>query len=455
MWLEHSNQWPKVKTQNTRLISRPGFWIDSEDQFGSRTIPNKCGNKDHHVFQIVGTSVDMKFGSSGGTILAPDIQQTFGDGIGEYTAQELLGIGVATGAIWDRSKYNHDEWDSAGPVPVEADNGYDGKNANWFTGIVDPTFLRRDDPEKFQTHKDDPKVRERGEHRGCIPCRRYNASDECIELEYEGASRTTTAGNGNVSDKPFQSKGTKEDDERSARPGTTERLVRCKYQADLSPLFINNRPAVLPGMMIGVMGASAKNSRYIGDFQLICAPFSSQSYTKNWRFLHNKGAAPPWYYSLIKGFRGWGNFAQLMHKRFLQKVGAPKGQMVRPVPMKLCPPNYLMNGISVRTDGKGILGVLSLECRKPLNPGTRQNAAGADQISVYLDASESGVDGYTLYGNDYSLDQRVGNPSRNIGSNEKIERFSCENFVLSALEMTHNHRGELVQFVPKCTPYEL
>lgn len=215
---------------------------------------------------------------------------------------------------------------------------------------------------------------------------------------------------------------------------------------------------------MGFMGASKgpfNNEEGVSDIYVICAPASSRSFTENWHLLRTMGSVLPWSHNPknnltnIKGRRAWGNLNSAMHQAYTVRSNAPKGQMIRPLPMKFCPPNYIMDGINVKVyNHKGIAGIVALHCRKSFNPHA-QEPKGDDEILVYLDAEVEDSEGFTIFGKPYTLSQRLGNLGITTQRSYEIEVRCPNNGFISGLEMTHDHTGLLEHLHPKCTAYPL
>lgn len=156
----------------------------------------------------------------------------------------------------------------------------------------------------------------------------------------------------------------------------------------------------------------------------------------------------------IKGRRSWGPFHAMMNHSHAIDDNRAKGTKVHPVATKFCPPNYILDGIRVKTTRKKIRGITGLHCRQSANNNAAP-IAGSPTVIVGLDAGESGVEGYEMFGNPYTLDQRIGNPRKFPLTNEVEFTFVCENGFLSGLELSHDKFGQLDNFRPFCTSYQL
>ena len=452
LWMEHANSWPGAKGEEipiVRLISRPGF---VEQGISERQIPNDCGGK-HTIRGLVPTSLDGIGGSSGGNILAPNIHQQLADNTGNFTRPDMLTIGVLHGSRHSPN-FSEEIWEKAGPASVDRDN------VNYFTGISDASIPSRDTPET-PILTGAPKACSEDQTENCIPCEEYNNGGRCIKTVREESVYTSSPGG---EDLPIDPRWIPEDDESSEQERIGDRYVNCGFTQEGAPYSgnsYNQGGEYYPGAMVGIMGASKGKfgkEDFISDLYAICAPLSLESYTENWRFLYVKGSVLPLSISGIKHRRSWAMLNTISNEAYTINDNTPqKGHKFRPIAMKFCPPKYLMDGLDFAVTKEGITGVKSLHCRKPTETASPYPVAGPHTLDVYLDASEAGVEGYTIFGEQYTLDQRIGNVNLvgNIAAGRTID-FRCQNNgFLVGLEMSHNANGVLDKFHPYCTPFDL
>lgn len=82
---------------------------------------------------------------------------------------------------------------------------------------------------------------------------------------------------------------------------------------------------------------------------------STVSYTEKWRFLMLKGSFLPWKTSNIYGRRAWGPLQVVGTESYtINNNAPPKGHLIRPLPMKICPPNYYLNGVEAHLTESGV-----------------------------------------------------------------------------------------------------
>lgn len=453
VWLEHMNQWPVDSHDLVRLISRPGYPISGAQNM--LTSLNSCTGEQHDLTGVVAHTLDSKKGSSGGAILS-NYNELDEEGY-PLPESKLAVFGIHTASKVDTDLFTQGgDWLEVGPASAEEPNPvWDGENANFFTGISNPTLLR-EDPNPVVTSPGDPEACEPGETYGCIPCKDYNGQDECIEFMY---SEPEIIGSITVPVIPID---VPEDDPSSREERYGARRVNCTFNAAGEPYSHwdwHFKRKIYPGMIVGLMGASVGPFNFedsVGDLLAICAPLSSKSYTENWHFLHVKGSVLPPFLTNLRGRRDWGPLNSMITDSYTINDDSPTlGHEIRPTPMKFCPPTYIMKSVKVRLNGLGIEGIFELGCKRSANPNAPEvGTNGGEEIVVGLSAeAELGADEYEMFGDTYTLDQRIGNPNASETGDNLTDQV-CDGFV-SGLTMIHDKNGSLLHLSIVCTPYQL
>ena len=191
LWLQHANAWPDRRSgESTRLISRPGYTLQEfeyAEDIGVRFVENLCGDKAHWLQDTVLTSLDLKAGSSGGMVMAPNIHQFLADGTYDLVTQEMIGIGVAGGSTGAGSY-----WSDAGPFSIAEPSAdiYLGDEHNYYTAILNSAFPS-DETDGPLTNLDDPRTCREDETKGCVPSKKFNADGDCIIAKDEPSTYPT------------------------------------------------------------------------------------------------------------------------------------------------------------------------------------------------------------------------------------------------------------------------
>lgn len=194
----------------------------------------------------------------------------------------------------------------------------------------------------------------------------------------------------------------------------------------------------------------------IGTLFAVCAPLSSMPYTDNWELLQLKGGSVPYEKDSIGGRLGWGPLNRSLQYAYELRTHGEREEefpAVRPVSMKLCPPNTVVNGATFRTVGEGEFGprhaggLVSLSCTALRN--NSQDPLFPDYIAYLSDSVDPDLQSYPLDGKPFPLTQRIGEPVGFGG----MDIQGCQNSdkpVATGLETTHDNDGRLIQVKLLC-----
>lgn len=372
-----------------------------------------------------------------------------GPGIAESSMWPLRAIGAVQGARIDfegvdekhavqwlepieRPRYEPGRED-AGPAEDDSTGVY-----SQFTGFVPEDMARLDrdphpgaDPDSGDPSRPTPKLAD------LVPtCKEWSgAPGSSFCMLWEGQEVVTPDGGQEIS--VYET-----DEDKLQDPDTGRGVAIGCYEPGIEG----------PGVAVGIHGGLAfkglgptqpperivEEGGGLGSFYFICAPYSGISYTENWRFLRVKGGSIPRELDTVSGPYRWGFFDDFFSRVYEQRYHPDMegGVMVRPASAKMCPPNYLMNGLTFARSAEGrFLGVKSLRC---VSPESNSGKGGNDVLTVYLKDSDVVQDrgwstferdfDYALRGKDFSLSQYVGYPE-------------CSGTNCSLLECPNDDRG--------------
>lgn len=179
---------------------------------------------------------------------------------------------------------------------------------------------------------------------------------------------------------------------------------------------------------------------------MVCAPWTRKPFTDNWQFLFWTGKKATT--DRIKSVNDspFNFLSRGLTSSFEQRIIESLGTMVRPISMKTCPPNFLLNGINVihhqtGSGGKYVVGIESLRCVDSsavpslidvcLNPLNESPTC----VSSSLDWSSSSVQNYYhINGNKFSISQEIGN---NLQGSQSLTLIGCsQNEVINSIVLS-------------------
>jgi hypothetical protein len=219
---------------------------------------------------------------------------------------------------------------------------------------------------------------------------------------------------------------------------------------------------VVAGVIVGFVGATVNETNMvvgetsIGSLLAVCAPLSSLPYTDNWEHLYVKGALSEPGQDNSGGRRGWQTLQEHLNYVYEKRSVTHNSQQIsqiRPLSMKLCPPNFLLNGVKISTFGDGEFGMehasglVGLECVAPEN-----NPQSFSETSVFLDAF---VDQYTIDGIPFSLAQKIGLVDGGEEDGRTSRILKCDDNkrpFAHGFESILDEDGRLTQFMLLCGP---
>jgi hypothetical protein len=210
------------------------------------------------------------------------------------------------------------------------------------------------------------------------------------------------------------------------------------------------------GAVVGIRGfpgqVSGSGTRGIGSFEAVCGPLDIISWVDNWSWLRAYGPSSPidvdpeGTYGRSPLFPNNFTLFRALNTEFYRQPGPDSERPIsRPMPMKLCPPNHLLNGFNVTqsTDGARIERIDSLIC-------SPQHSSAANLMEVPLWIPEESRQGYeyTVAGEPYSLSQEIGNQ---IARGRQI-KISCPLFeVAYKIQVAYNDAQQLSGLWLACT----
>ena len=212
-----------------------------------------------------------------------------------------------------------------------------------------------------------------------------------------------------------------------------------------------------PGVAIGFVGSKSflgeypllrdrlgGNSPVLGSLKMICTPWSSVPFVYNWQFLFWMGRSSSWdkMRSINNGpmdFLSRGLTSSFEVREILPESPPFPSSIIRPVSMKTCPPNYLMQGFNViyNDNPRYIIGIESLICLSThiipktvtvcLDPSNIElSSNGCQRSDLQWNNAEQF---YTLNGRRFSLSQEIGqnklDPSY-THSSPRLEPIRCQ-----------------------------
>lgn len=213
---------------------------------------------------------------------------------------------------------------------------------------------------------------------------------------------------------------------------------------------------------IGSAKTDEKGPKVVADLRPICGPWTGAPYTENWRHLKVEG---PTY--------GYGDHtvnpstARPMLHEALIEMSEMRGVQVRPASMKMCPPNYLPDMITIRvleeevdenTTNTYVASLDTLRCirARPIEEETDELVFVRLHDMEWNQAEEvyglTHYAGYTVAGEPFRLEQRIGYPNEaRINQLEPQDR-SCAPGVIRGLSREYDSSGRLKDVSVECVP---
>lgn len=394
----HYNTWPDDTAETVvPLISNPGFTDAKGVSCASNPKACSLDSNQQWIHDPVGyqhciaTTLDGREGSSGGALAYQPK-----DKVGHFFLRARgLDQGCAAPTA-DSCKL----WDLQNSVQLEPER----PEANWqsiFT-TADEDVKRWADRDKSYGPNPDPfnPVPHQLESDGTPKC--TGDKDPQTELcrSFSKPESNDVWGNPpDIDELPIQTYDGSQD---STTP-EEHRSVRflCNYSGfrQLGP-----RMRTHAGIALGLVGTATKpdaNDGVVGSLGIICGPWSAIAWSDNWRFLMINGR------QMKQGLDAAGDFVP----RAMLSWALPLSYEVRvdpnisepyprPISMKMCPPNYFLNGVWVNEQDGILAGIAALQCETP----------DGDERVESLDAPSAKYGNYTMAGRKYPLDQRIGTP---------------------------------------------
>jgi hypothetical protein len=138
-------------------------------------------------------------------------------------------------------------------------------------------------------------------------------------------------------------------------------------------------------------------------------------------------------------------------------------ETLHPVSFKMCPPNYVMNGIRllVGKDSQEVVGVSQIQCvpvnDKPIFGTDAQTYGPIEGFQLWADADEEFDDFYMAKSGNkepFSLEQRIGIPHGPTASTfldiEDVAVGCEDNKAVVSLKWTRNKDGALIGLTSEC-----
>jgi hypothetical protein len=174
-----------------------------------------------------------------------------------------------------------------------------------------------------------------------------------------------------------------------------------------------------PGIALGFIGNSTNPSAQgmIENLHVVCGPWSSAPYVDNWSFIFHIGRSFNGNSDTILGAKipyvGRLRYSVMRFSELREYVGSLIHTHLRPISLKMCPPNYALNGIVFVYEDFKISGIESLICVKT-NPDV--------ETSIFLVKSmKNNDDIHFMNGDPFDISQRIGkNTAENPNSKKEI-----------------------------------
>ena len=223
------------------------------------------------------------------------------------------------------------------------------------------------------------------------------------------------------------------------------------------------------GYFVGLTGAAHYGANraqdHLGYMGAICAPWSVQPWSDHWSFLRVVTRA--WFEQLgtpaRSAWQGW--LYDYLRRAYVALTPAQTNggaeYPVRPVPMKMCPPNYALSAMRAAIDRTNenqhhVLGVLRLRCVRVVN-----RADIPQQLEVHM-SPPNGEPRHTLTLQGtapriYPLRQDIGQVDEALHPQDNYQKWiGCDsNSVLTALQVHTVRDADRVRITgmfPACNP---
>ncbi len=202
-----------------------------------------------------------------------------------------------------------------------------------------------------------------------------------------------------------------------------------------------NEEGPIPGVLTGFRGFETMfidEDRALGTLRGVCAPLDPTPYSENWRHLRLTGSVSAadrtqgpirrptfvrWRYRLN----------DVLATEFYEERGQ-EGRVLRPFPMKTCPPSTFLKGFKIQrnSDGK-VRRISELICESAV--------IDPNNTTEYVVPTIAPDYGYTLKGNTYSLTQRLGAEPIPVVSDE----IACDapNSFIYKMTATYSPAGQV------------
>lgn len=251
-----------------------------------------------------------------------------------------------------------------------------------------------------------------------------------------------------------------EDDPSSKKPGPRERNIQCRFAPDGEQYAgadqgQSHHSGLITGFVGGAHNWEDSSDVSVGSIQAVCAPYSSTSYTDNWRFLSTKGAVVPG--DSLRGRRHWQQLRHYLRDSYEMRYSKDERRSEpRPSSMKMCPPHYAVSGVYLTLKQEAphepivTVGVAGLYCTKVSDSLERVKIVGNDELVVFTNDKGSS---HTLNGRGFSLDQWIGSPEAAGTFEGVVDSWShrcAAGHVAKGFKTIHDSSGRLTHFELRC-----
>lgn len=458
----HTNKWPDDhSTWSVPLVSRPGKWRAAAT---CGEVPEYCAsNYDTPETFAVGTSeyrdcvdttLDAAKSSSGGMVLSPVLFDNISPRLGMNGAAIFQGgAGPAEWASPFPKTTSEDDEPNTFPKGFMAATLADSQAVAW---------AKRDHgaepfaPRPVQPDKNGP---------WCTNCRPW--ANNIWGVPPTGSARPPAL-NPVEPDTPPDEREEAGDAFDTDNDDTT--LLGWTHYCD----YRGSGFAHEEGVAVGVVGSlTTSGIQGVGSLRLVCAPWSSVSYTENWPFLKFVGRRlPQGDDTLETGWAWWSaNLPSALSYMYEHYLGSIE-PLYRPASMKLCPPNFYLQGIvsAYDTQDDHLKGVTHLICaRAPASPAPKgypericvSLSTDGPSLQYCRDLSSKGIasatyatcgadcyDDFTLAGNSFPLDQQIG--LSNATPNTEEDQYCPEGTAIYGMKIYAYESGPVRNFYVNC-----
>lgn len=235
-----------------------------------------------------------------------------------------------------------------------------------------------------------------------------------------------------------------EDADKETEIETETRRYTCNYNFYYGDKLMNHKFRHKAGMVVGLIGTSThtyyNEEAAVASLGIICAPWSSQSWSDNWN----------WLLKFLRVRTEGGDARQNSVWQPVLRLALPfmieqrqeresEPAYLRPMSMKMCPPNYMLKGVRLLHSEKTLRGISHLLC---------ENMAG-DKHEAPMRPESSGWN-YLIKNKLFSLEQRIGDTIRPQGDSKEL---SCpEGQIVGGIQLTKPSPSEVKHFWLECMP---